>query len=229
MYLCIDTISEVAGITLVSANFATYLLLDPKNSSEGIIGTIDQTLKVSKISLSDIKGILVIKGPGSFTGLRVGLTVANQFAHELKIPILGLRQDEWWLARTNEDDILYLQTMNKAEVYLSKDGQTSIEDVQNLSSFGPTKWLGQLSDDHYSWLSSNFEKLTELTPVKETWQKIIKDRSDSLSDHKIYELEEPFYGKDPAITKSKKIPLIEKKSDRNLKVEIGGKDSHGAR
>jgi len=93
MFLCIDTISSAAGITLVNSEFALHLPLDPQNSSEGIVTTIDKALKKAKISLADLQGIFVIKGPGSFTGLRVGLSVANQFAHQLKLPIVGLRTE----------------------------------------------------------------------------------------------------------------------------------------
>lgn len=204
MYLCIDTISESAGITIVNTDSAVFLPLDPQNSSESIISIIDKVLKQSGATLSDLSGVFVIKGPGSFTGLRVGLTVANQFAHQLRIPIVGLCQDEWWLARTDEPEALYLQTMNKAEVYLSKEGRSSIKDVQELASYSPAKWLGQVSDEHRSWLPSDFLEIQELLSVEETWRKVTQKNLDRDLPRRTYEAVEPFYGKDPAITKSKK-------------------------
>lgn len=45
--------------------------------------------------LRDISGIGVMKGPGSFTGLRIGLTVANTLADSLNIPIAGAMGEEW--------------------------------------------------------------------------------------------------------------------------------------
>jgi tRNA threonylcarbamoyladenosine biosynthesis protein TsaB len=45
--------------------------------------------------LGDIQGIVCFKGPGSFTGLRIGLTVANALAYSLDIPITAAMGDGW--------------------------------------------------------------------------------------------------------------------------------------
>ena len=45
--------------------------------------------------LHDISGIGVMRGPGSFTGLRIGLTVANTLADSLNIPIVGAMSEDW--------------------------------------------------------------------------------------------------------------------------------------
>ena len=42
-----------------------------------------------------ISGIIVYKGPGSFTGLRIGITVANTLAYASSIPIVGASGDNW--------------------------------------------------------------------------------------------------------------------------------------
>lgn len=200
MYLCIDTITSAAGITLASSNSALHLPLDPQNSSEGIIPTIDKALKKAKITLADLSGVFVIKGPGSFTGLRVGLSVANQFAHQLKLPITDLRTDEWWLARTDEPNVIYLQSMNKAEVYTSQGGKGLIKEFETLT---PCTWFGQLSKQHHDQLSSAFREIKKLSSIEKTWQKIVQDFADPKAERKTYDLIEPYYGKDPNITKSK--------------------------
>ncbi len=46
-------------------------------------------------SLSDVTAIIIYKGPGSFTGLRIGCTVANTFAYGQSIPIVGVSGDAW--------------------------------------------------------------------------------------------------------------------------------------
>lgn len=46
-------------------------------------------------SIHDLTGIGVMTGPGSFTGLRIGLAVCNTLADGLQIPIVGARGDDW--------------------------------------------------------------------------------------------------------------------------------------
>jgi tRNA threonylcarbamoyladenosine biosynthesis protein TsaB len=43
----------------------------------------------------NIQAIVVFKGPGSFTGLRIGITVANALAFSLGIPIVGTQGENW--------------------------------------------------------------------------------------------------------------------------------------
>ncbi len=43
----------------------------------------------------DVTGIIVFKGPGSFTGLRIGITVANALAYAEGIPIVGTNGENW--------------------------------------------------------------------------------------------------------------------------------------
>lgn len=44
---------------------------------------------------SDIQGIVAFQGPGSFTGLRIGLTVANALAQGLSVPIVTTQDPGW--------------------------------------------------------------------------------------------------------------------------------------
>ena len=187
-------------MTLVDGKSAIHIPLDLHHASERLLETIDSVIKKSKNKLSDIKGVFVIKGPGSFTGLRIGIAVANQFAHQLKIPITGLTTDEWWGYRTDEKGFVYLQTMNKSEVYYSKNGKSSIKNISKLS--GKTKWLGELSDHHQNQLPAGFKEVTDILSTEETWKRAVQ--STKVKKQTTYELVEPYYGKEPTITKSKK-------------------------
>lgn len=57
--------------------------------------SIDALLASSDSEYSNVTGIIVYEGPGSFTGLRIGITIANTIAHELNIPIVGSTGEEW--------------------------------------------------------------------------------------------------------------------------------------
>ena len=57
---------------------------------------IDGILKRNGRTLRDVQGMVCFQGPGSFTGLRIGLTLANALASALNIPIVA-RQDPKWL------------------------------------------------------------------------------------------------------------------------------------
>ena len=56
---------------------------------------IGELLEKHKLELRDLTGIICYKGPGSFTGLRIGLTVVNTMAIELQIPIVGQTGPDW--------------------------------------------------------------------------------------------------------------------------------------
>jgi tRNA threonylcarbamoyladenosine biosynthesis protein TsaB len=45
--------------------------------------------------VDDLNGIVVYEGPGSFTGLRIGLSVANALAASYQLPMVGVTGDAW--------------------------------------------------------------------------------------------------------------------------------------
>lgn len=66
-----------------------------RDLAEGLLGYIIQQLETLGKSWDDITGIGAYKGPGSFTGLRIGLAVLNTLADDRRIPIVGETGDEW--------------------------------------------------------------------------------------------------------------------------------------
>ncbi len=56
---------------------------------------IKELLDKNKLDWDKIEGIVCFKGPGSFTGLRIGLTVANALAYSLKCPIISTTGKKW--------------------------------------------------------------------------------------------------------------------------------------
>lgn len=56
---------------------------------------IDKLLKNQRKSLHDLGGLVAFEGPGSFTGLRIGLATANALAFGLGLPVAASRGDDW--------------------------------------------------------------------------------------------------------------------------------------
>ncbi len=63
--------------------------------AETIHTKIDELLKQASKQLSDVEGVIVFSGPGSFTGLRIGASVANALSYSLQIPIVGTGGSDW--------------------------------------------------------------------------------------------------------------------------------------
>ncbi|MCA9327006.1 tRNA (adenosine(37)-N6)-threonylcarbamoyltransferase complex dimerization subunit type 1 TsaB [Candidatus Saccharibacteria bacterium] len=63
--------------------------------AETIHKKIENLLHSKQLTLVNLNGIVVFQGPGSFTGLRIGLTVANALAMGLNIPVVATRGDDW--------------------------------------------------------------------------------------------------------------------------------------
>lgn len=61
-----------------------------RNHSDYTMPIIDEIIKRNNIGIHDIKEILVVNGPGSFTGVRIGVTIAKMLAYTLNIPIKSI-------------------------------------------------------------------------------------------------------------------------------------------
>jgi tRNA threonylcarbamoyladenosine biosynthesis protein TsaB len=63
--------------------------------AETIHSKIKELLESQGRGLDDVQGIAAFQGPGSFTGLRIGLSVANALAYSLQIPIIAKTGEDW--------------------------------------------------------------------------------------------------------------------------------------
>lgn len=63
--------------------------------STTLLPKMTELLKSNSISFKDLKGVVVYKGPGSFTSLRVSIATANALAYGLAIPVVGSNGNDW--------------------------------------------------------------------------------------------------------------------------------------
>lgn len=91
MILKIDTTNS--DKTVVELEFENgkrdKLVLQRKVGSQVLLPMIVEIFKKNKLTISDLTAIEVNPGPGSFTGTRVGVAVANALAFALNIPVNG--------------------------------------------------------------------------------------------------------------------------------------------
>lgn len=95
--LTIRTDKPEAEIGLYDDNkqLAYETWLAHRQLAETLHGKIESLLKGQDKTWSDISGIVCFQGPGSFTGLRIGLTVGNALAYSYGLPIVAAQDPEW--------------------------------------------------------------------------------------------------------------------------------------
>ncbi len=89
--LAIDTVTQACSVALLCAEERVQRMkIQGNQHSALLLNMVDEVLAESKLSLSDINLIAVNNGPGSFTGIRIGVGVAQGLAYGDNIPILGI-------------------------------------------------------------------------------------------------------------------------------------------
>jgi tRNA threonylcarbamoyladenosine biosynthesis protein TsaB len=94
--LSIDTSTLTLSLALVERSMSGMQVLEhftsgpPKKQSELLPGAIRKLLADHGVSLGQLKGIAIGLGPGSFTGLRIGLATAKGLSYAAKLPLSGV-------------------------------------------------------------------------------------------------------------------------------------------
>ncbi|MEA1871877.1 MAG: tRNA (adenosine(37)-N6)-threonylcarbamoyltransferase complex dimerization subunit type 1 TsaB [Chloroflexota bacterium] len=142
MELAIDTSSGTASVALSHKGevLASLTWQTPQNHTMELLPNLVCLLQRVKLELDSIEAIIVAKGPGSFNGLRVGVSTAKGLAFALNIPLLGvntLEADAYPFAFTG----LPLHPIHKAgseeivtALYRQKDDAWQCLEAENLTT-----------------------------------------------------------------------------------------------
>lgn len=124
--LAIETSDKIcsACIFFDEEKFFSSKVVEKHSHSEMLFRTIDLVISQSGINKNDIEYIAVSEGPGSFTGLRIGMSAAKGLAFGLSIPILPVPTFEALAlqlsAIIDNQEIIIANKLNSDEVYFAR-------------------------------------------------------------------------------------------------------------
>ena len=142
--LAIDTSSTSGSIAISKNSKIEYIqFLDLKiTHSERLMPQIAFGMEQCKISINDINAILISNGPGSFTGLRIGLATAKGLSYANKIPIIPFNSIEMSAANLfgNANNIVVFNDAKMGEVYAGMYSP-KLEEIIAPGNFKPQEFL----------------------------------------------------------------------------------------
>ena len=186
LILGIETATMTGGVALVNAKrvISEYTLNVRTTHTARLMPAIDQILGDSSVDKSDIDGIAISIGPGSFTGLRIGMATAKGLALGLGIPLLGIPTLDAlaWNIPFAMYQICTLLDARKKEVYYSlfryaETGEHTGSPLQQLVPYQvmppdelvkqideKTIFLGDAVDVYKDFLSEKLGELAAFAP-----------------------------------------------------------------
>lgn len=144
--LAIDTADATAGVALLVDGqlAAEFVEVSAYRHSERLFALVDEALAGAGVGHGDLEAVAVTVGPGSFTGLRVGLATAKGIAFALGLPLAGVSTLEALARRAMPFPGLVLPLLDArkrqvyAAAYRGRDGATAVP---------PGAWApGELAD-----------------------------------------------------------------------------------
>ena len=226
MELAIDTSTETAGIALSSQGeiIAELTWHIGQNHTSELMPNLIHLLKQAELELNNINSIIVAKGPGSFNGLRVGMSVAKGLALALHIPLVGIStlEAEAFPHAATKLPICPIQNAGRGEIatalFQSKRGKWCRlleEHITTIEKFipeikGPTIFCGEIQQAVMLQLEEKLGRKARIIKGAAAlrragylselgWMRL------KAGDFDHYPTLEPLYLRRPAITISRKI------------------------
>lgn len=149
--LAIDTATAWCGVALYDGGPRLELnWRAERHTSEQLMPSIERSLELAGVDRTAIGALGVSRGPGSYTGVRVGITIARMFAYALNIPIFGVDALDV-VAHAHVDRGLPIRAFLEAgrrryatALYQAKSG--GLERVGTLQSVGDDSTVGLVTE-----------------------------------------------------------------------------------
>ena len=92
MILCIETATDLCSVALCERNGVIAIRESDKGRSHASLLTvfIQDLLNETGIITADLEAVVVSKGPGSYTGLRIGVSAGKGIAYASSVPLIGI-------------------------------------------------------------------------------------------------------------------------------------------
>lgn len=122
--LCIETSTTVCSVCVASGE-KVLAIRETNNGythAENLHVFVEEVLKEAGISVKELSAVAVSKGPGSYTGLRIGVSAAKGFCYALTIPLISvdtLQAMAFEVAASRKEDVFYVPMLDarRMEVY----------------------------------------------------------------------------------------------------------------
>lgn len=186
--LGIDTSNKALGVVLGEDEkvISSYYSQASKNHSETLMPAIDFCVKENKLSPKDLTKIIVAQGPGSYTGLRIGVTCAKTLSWTLNIPLYSVSSLACLAKNIQETDSLIIPFMDARRGFMytgaykyDHDRLVNVIDDQYISF---ADWVTQLEKykENIIFIGEELGKLEEIMTeyVKQHEFKIVIKPSD---------------------------------------------------
>ena len=122
--LAVDTATTSCSVAIIDKKcvLAEITLLREETHSKHLMDMIHTAIGFSGLKLSDLDGFAVVRGPGSFTGLRIGITTVKGLAAGLKKPLVGISSLEALAMQASHSPYLICPLLDarRGEVYFSR-------------------------------------------------------------------------------------------------------------
>jgi tRNA threonylcarbamoyladenosine biosynthesis protein TsaB len=165
MELSIDTASEMASVALSheGALIAEVTWRCQRNHTVELLPTIDRMLAHMNVAKSDLTSVFVCTGPGMYTGLRVGVTIAKGLAHALGVRLVGIGRLELdaYPHAAFDGDIVALHRAGRGELAWATYHGDPWREVTSPQLSKPEELAGAISE-RTLFVGETDERLTSL-------------------------------------------------------------------